>query len=139
MVQWDTVILMLILQCIISFWSQSIDFKNIFSQEYIQIGEHLFIEITRYLNSNGGQYDVFIRLNKILYGQSEDAHLWYENFQNGLLDSGFMVSNLDPCLFMSKTVICVVYLDDCMFWAHSQSEIDNVVKSFEEDGPKYNW
>ena len=91
------------------------------------------------LNSNVENCDVVIKLNKILYGQSKDARLWYENFQNGLLDSGFMVSNLDPCLFMSKTVICVAYLDDCMFWAHSKSEIDNVVKSFEEDGSKYNW
>ena len=40
---------------------------------------------------------------------------------------------------MSKTVISVVYVDDCLFWACSQSEIDNVMKSFKMDGPSYNW
>ena len=40
---------------------------------------------------------------------------------------------------MSKTVIYVVYVDDFLFWALSQSEIDNVMKSFKEDGPSYNW
>ena len=25
------------------------------------------------------------------------------------------------------------------FWAHSQYEIDNGMKSFKEDGPSYNW
>ena len=50
-----------------------------------------------------------------------------------------MMSKVDPYLFMSKTVICVVYVDDCLFWARSQSEIDNVMKSFKEDGPSYNW
>ena len=40
---------------------------------------------------------------------------------------------------MSKTVICVVYVDDCLFWARSQSDIDNVMKSFKEDGTSYNW
>ena len=40
---------------------------------------------------------------------------------------------------MSKTVICVLYVDDCLFWTRSQSEIDNVMKSFKEDGPSYNW
>ena len=40
---------------------------------------------------------------------------------------------------MSKTVIYVVYVDDCLFWARSQSEIDNVMKSFKEDDPIYNW
>ena len=42
-------------------------------------------------------------------------------------------------MFMSKTVICVVYVDDCLFWEHSKSEIDNVMKSFKKDGPSENW
>ena len=37
-----------------------------------------------------------------------------------------------PCLFMSKTVISVVYVDDCLFLSRSQSEIDNAMKSFKE-------
>ena len=50
-----------------------------------------------------------------------------------------MTSKLDLCMFMSKTVICVVYVDDCLFWARSQSEIKNVMKSFKEVGSSYNW
>ena len=50
-----------------------------------------------------------------------------------------MMSKVDPCLFTSKTVVCVVYVDDCLFLAHSQSEIDNVMKSFNWYGPSYNW
>ena len=42
-------------------------------------------------------------------------------------------------MFMSKTVICVVYVDYCLFWAHSQYYIDNVMKYFKEDGPINNW
>ena len=40
---------------------------------------------------------------------------------------------------MSKTVICVVYVDDFLFWAPLQYDIDNVMKSFKEYGPSYNW
>ena len=61
----------------------------------------------------------FLRLKKILYGQAEDALLWYEKFQHGLLDRSFLASKVDPWLFMSKTVICVVYVDDYLFWACS--------------------
>ena len=50
-----------------------------------------------------------------------------------------MMSKVDLCLFISKTVIYVVYVNDCLFGACSQSEIDNVMKSFKEDGPSYNW
>ena len=50
-----------------------------------------------------------------------------------------MMIKVDPCLFMSKTVIFVVYVDDCLFWARSQYDIGNVMKYFKEDGPSYNW
>ena len=49
------------------------------------------------------------------------------------------MSKVDPCLFMSKTVICVVYVDYYLFWARSQSDIDNVMNYFKEDVPSYNW
>ena len=49
------------------------------------------------------------------------------------------MSKVDPCLFVSKTVICVVYVDDCICWARSQSKIDYVMKSFKEDGTSNNW
>ena len=49
------------------------------------------------------------------------------------------MTKVDPYLFMSKTVICVVYVDDCLFQERSQSEIDNVMKSSKEDGTSYNW
>ena len=50
-----------------------------------------------------------------------------------------MMSKVDPYLFMFKTVICVVYMDDCLFCARSQSEIDNLMKYFKGGGPSYNW
>ena len=69
--------------------------------------------------SYGGQHDVFLKLKKSLYGQAEAARIWYEKMRNGLLDRSFVMSKVDLCLFMSKTVICVVYVDDYLFWACS--------------------
>ena len=125
-VQWDTVRLMLILQCILGFQSQSIDFTNAFAQEEIPSGGPVFIELPRYFKSGGGKNDVFLKLNKSLYGQAEATRLWYENLRNGLLERYFLMSKVDTCLFMYKTVICVVYVDYCLFWESSKSEIDNV-------------
>ena len=78
----------------------------------------------------GGKCDVVLRLKKTQYGQDKAACLWYEKFQYGLLDRGFLASKVDTCMFMSKTVICVVYVDDFLFWERSQSEIDNLMKPF---------
>ena len=43
------------------------------------------------------------------------------------------------CLFMYKNVISVLYVDDCLFWACSKSDIDNVMNYFKEDSTSYNW
>ena len=126
-IHWNTVRLVLTLKCIIGLQSQIIDFTNSFSRAYISSGEPVFIELPRYFKSDGGKCDVVFRSKKIIYGQAEAAHLWYENLQNGLLDSGFVVSKVDPFLFMYKTVIFVVYVDNFLIWARSQSNIDNVL------------
>ena len=121
---------MLILQCILVLQSQSIDFTNAFAQADIPSGGKDFIDLLRGFNSDWGQCDVVIRLNKRLYGQAEAARLWHEKLWNGLLDSRLVVIKVDPCLVMSKTVICVVFVENFLSWARSQYDIDNVMKSF---------
>ena len=130
---------MLIFQCILGFQSKSIDFTNDFAHANIPSGEPVFIELPRDLESDEGKHDVFLKLKKRLYGQSKAVHLWYKNLRNGFLERGFVMSKVDPCLFMYNTVICMVYVDDCLFWAPSKSEIDDIMKSLNEDGPSYNW
>ena len=49
-----------------------------------------------------------------------------------------MMIKVDTCLFMYKTVICVIYVNDCLFWERSQSDIDNLMESFKEDVTSYN-
>ena len=51
-VQWDTVRLMLTLQCILGLQSQIIDFTNAFAQAYIPSGEPVFIELPRDFKSD---------------------------------------------------------------------------------------
>ena len=88
--------LMLILQFILGLQSQIIYFKNAFAQADIPGGESVFIELSRYFKSDGGKHDVFIKLNKSLYGQVEAARLWYKKLRNGLLERGFVMSKVDP-------------------------------------------
>ena len=130
---------MLILQCILSLQSHRIDFTSAFTKADIISGEPVFIELPRDFKSDEGQHDVVLNLKKSLYGQAEASRLWYEKLWNGLFDRGFVMSKVDIWMFMYKTVIFVVYVDDCLFWARSKSDIDNVMRSFKKDGPSYNW
>ena len=51
-VQWGTVRLVLILQCILGFQSQTIDFTNDFAQADIPSEETVFVEIPRDFKSD---------------------------------------------------------------------------------------
>ena len=42
-------------------------------------------------------------------------------------------------MFVSMDVICVLYMDDLLFFKRSQYDIDSVTKSFKEYVPSYNW
>ena len=53
-----------------------------------------------------------------------------QKLKNGLLECVFVISEVEPYLFMSKTFMCVVYVDDFIFWERSQYDIDNVMKYF---------
>ena len=53
-VQWATVRFMLILRCILGLQSRIVDFTNAFAQADIPSGEPVFIELSRYFNSDGG-------------------------------------------------------------------------------------
>ena len=74
-VQWDTVRLVLIFQCILGLLSQSIDFKNNFDKADCPSGEPVFIELTRNLKIDIGKDDVVLKLKKILNGQAKAARL----------------------------------------------------------------
>ena len=45
------------------------------------------------------------------------------------LNRGFVERKVDTYLLMSNTIICVVYVDDCLFCACLQYDIDNLIKS----------
>ena len=46
---------------------------------------------------------------------------------------GFAVGNIDPCLFIHPNIICIIYVDDCLFFAYSHTIIDNMIEDFHQD------
>ena len=128
--------LMLILQLFIGLHSQNIDLTNTFAQAYISSGEPVLFKITRYFKSDFVQCNIVLRLKKILYDQDKAARLWYEKLKL-FCHIEIFVSKVNTCLFMSKTVICVVYMDDCLFWESLESHINNDMKYLKGNEPSY--
>eukprot|EP00957_Ditylum_brightwellii_P036366 2753715-Ditylum_brightwellii.AAC.1 len=66
---------------------------------------------------------------------NEEAPLtWFNKLSQGLWDAGFEPSTLDPCLFFSKDVICIVYVDDCLMFSRDISMVDETINRMEKLG-----
>jgi histone deacetylase 1/2 len=44
-------------------------------------------------------------------------------------------SKYNPCLFVSDTVVCLCYVDDCLFFSRDGSNIDAVIESLRQPEP----
>jgi hypothetical protein len=81
-----------------------------------------------------------LRLQKSLYGLVQSPRAFYTKLSKALIARKFKQSKLDPCLFIHDKIICLVYVDDCIFFAHIdqliQEMIDDLKTEFklEEEG-----
>jgi hypothetical protein len=138
-VQWSTVRLLLVLTAILGLHTRSrIDFFNAFAQASIPDGKDVYIEVLKRFAPTDGR-DCVMKLKKSLYGSTTAPRLWYEKISKGLIDRGFVPSTMDPCLFISPTVLLVLYIDDCCIFARDPKDIDSLLKSFDDDGDEFNW
>ena len=105
------------------------DFSNAFVQA--KIDSKIYIEVPSMFESEG---DRVIELNKSLYGILKAPLLWYNHMKKGFKKSGFVQSNVDPCLFYADGVVAVCYVDDCLFFGKDQGKIDAAIGSFKSNG-----
>jgi hypothetical protein len=74
----------------------------------------VYIEPPKLFGPKSGK-DLVLFLLKSLYGLKQAPRTFYEKLRDGLLERGFTQSEIDPCLFLRKGCICVVYVDDTIF------------------------
>ena len=135
-VQWSTVMLMLLLTCITGLKTQSTKFSNDFYRD--ELKQPVYLQPpAKYSDASWGDNPI-LWLNKSLYGQSEAPRLWYKKLKKGLEKHGFTPRKVDPCMLISKTVICVKYVDNFLWLYHDQKELEKVLQPFRDDGDKTN-
>jgi hypothetical protein len=76
-----------------------------------------------------------LKLNKSLYGLKQASLNWFKKLKQGLIDSGFYPSAINPYLYFKKGMIITTYVDDCIIVSNSMKDINTFVKSM-KDGPK---
>ena len=64
-----------------------------------------------------------LKLNRTLYGLRQSPCTFWLYLTEKLERCGLKQSQLDPCLFIGSRVICIVYVDDLLFWSPKEEYI----------------
>ncbi len=76
-----------------------------------------------------------LKLKRSLYGLKQSPRNFFQHLKGKLEAIGFeSATDVDPCLFISDKVICLVYVDDTLFYSPKQEYIDEVVNKLQDDG-----
>eukprot|EP00804_Cyclotella_cryptica_P007787 CCRYP_001378-RD/>CCRYP_001378-RD protein AED:0.47 eAED:0.48 QI:0/-1/0/1/-1/1/1/0/137 len=114
---------MLILEVLLKLKSKQGDITASFVHADVEEGENIYVEMPCGFRKQGK----VLKLKKTLYGlrQSPRAFWLYPTKKMNLC--GMEQSTLDPCLFIGEKVICICYVDDLIFWAMDEADIDTLV------------
>ena len=70
-----------------------------------------------------------LKLKKSLYGLKQSPRNFFLHLKSKLESIGFTNNEeLDPCLFVSPNVVCLVYVDDTLFYSRRVEYIDEAIE-----------
>jgi hypothetical protein len=70
---------------------------------------------------------MILRLLKSLYGLRQAPKTFFDKLKAGLLERGFIQSQLDPCQFMKRDMIWLIYVDDTIIAGPDSAAIDREI------------
>lgn len=123
-VQWTTVRLMLILEVLLELKSKQGDVTAAFLHADLEPGESIYVKMPQGFTQVGKDgKDRVLSLRKTLYGLRQSPRAFWKYLTEKLELCDLKQSKLDPCLFVGETVMCIVYVDDLIFWSREDAEI----------------
>jgi hypothetical protein len=132
-VSWISVRMLLILTVFSNLATIQVDYSNAFAQG--MLAEQIYLRLPQGCTGKYGD-DTVLKLNRSLYGLKQAALCWFDKLRDALLALGWTqpLPHLEPCLFVKNGVICLVYVDDCLFFARDKSQIQNYIKEIQDAG-----
>jgi hypothetical protein len=74
-----------------------------------------------------------LKLKRNLYGLVQASQKWFLKLSAIYEILGFKQSESDPCIFLRKDMIIVLYTDDCLIYSRDTTDIDKFVKTLRND------
>ena len=127
-VQWTTVRMILILatQLGLKTWSADVSCAFLHSD----IDSEVYVDMPRGFTKPGK----CLKLRKSLYGLRQSPRLFWKYLANSMESCGLKQSKLDPCLFLGPSVVALCYVDDILFFAKEDEEIEKLMISLRKTG-----
>ena len=119
---WMTVRLMLTLATILGLATQQVDYTAAFIHAPIGDDE-VYVDMPRGFSKPG----MVLKLKKSIYGLKQSPRNFFLHLKGKLEEAGLQSNpEVDPCLFVSDKVICLVYVDDTLFFSPDPKYIKEV-------------
>jgi hypothetical protein len=126
-VQWTTIHLMFVLEVLLSLQSLQGDVTCDFLHTNLVENKKVYVDMPMSFaqcGKNGKK--MCLKLKKTLYGLRQSPRAFQKYITVKLQECGLEQSKFDPCLFIGPDVICVVYIDDLIFWSREVPRINQV-------------
>jgi hypothetical protein len=127
-VQWMTVRLILIMTILLNLENKQIDYTAAFMQA--PLDHDVYVEMPKLFEVNSKVW----KLKRALYGLKDAPRAYFVHTKNKLEELRFRQSDADPCLFISPTVMCLIYVDDALFVYKSPEEVNILTKKMKQIG-----
>ena len=125
-VTWQTVRFFFVLSLLLGWRSRQLDFVMAYPQAPAEMP--LYLRLPQgYKRKGMTRKSHVLKLKRNVYGQKQAGRVWNQYMDQGMKSIGFTPSKFDPCLYYRKSIVFLVYIDDCIVFGPDDTAIDEVV------------
>jgi hypothetical protein len=128
-VQWSTTRMVNTLSAMHNLKGKQIDFTQAFPQAKLK--EEIYLRFPARFEHRNDKWALKLKGN--LYGLVQASRNWFLKLSAIYEGLGFKQSKSDPCLFLQKDMIIVLYTDECLLYARDNTDIDKFFKTLRDD------
>jgi hypothetical protein len=114
----------------LGYCSAQCDITAAFIHAVLPDDEEIFVQQPRGFHQ---KHNHVLRLRRSLYGLRQAPRHFFHYLTDRLLQHGLQQSIHDPCLFFTSSLIVIVYVDDLLIFAKSDTLINSFISSMQRE------
>jgi hypothetical protein len=130
-VTWSAIRLVLILSIMLKWHTRQIDFVLAYPQADVECDMYMQFPQGFELADGLDGKDYCLQILKNIYGQKQAGRVWNQYLHKGLMDMGFVQSEVDHCVYFRGTTVFLLYVDDGILAGPSAVEIQKIIEELD--------